>query len=343
PSFRFSPEWKRTPPPDNLGPEIDARLAGVERQGDKVLVHSLQGSQRNHYFANRNGRAFADISGLSGLDNPADSRGFAVLDYDRDGWQDIALVNANQPLFNLYHNEMPSLGLKGGMIAMRFVGGNRTSAPSKEFACRDGFGARVAVDLGDQKLVREHRCGEGWSTQNSATMILGIGSHPTAASVSVRWPSGKTATVKEVAEGTLLVAYENPADSPSGEPFTRQPYRIKHTAPPTTTPNLRPVFLVRAVDASVKPARLRVYTTFTTSSQSSTSAVPLLRRLKEELSSEGVDMVAVPVDEADDNSKLAAYAKQWKPSSRLVNIPPARRAEAIAAYAKALGEEPPLP
>ena len=36
PSFRFSPEWKRTPPPDNLGPEIDARLAGVERQGDKV-------------------------------------------------------------------------------------------------------------------------------------------------------------------------------------------------------------------------------------------------------------------------------------------------------------------
>ncbi len=120
-SFRFSPEWKRTPAPDNLGPEIDARLAGVERQGDKTIVHSLNGSERNHYFANQGGRAFVDISALSGLDNPADSRGFAVLDYDRDGWQDIALVNANEPLFNLYHNEMPAAGLKGGMIALRFA------------------------------------------------------------------------------------------------------------------------------------------------------------------------------------------------------------------------------
>ena len=100
---------------------------------------------------------------------------------------------------------------------------------------------------------------------------------------------------------------------------------------------------MRTVDAAAKPARLRVYTTFTTSSPSCLSDVSILRRLKEELSSEGVDMVAVPIDQADDNSKLAAYNKQWKPSSRLVNVPPARRVEAIAAFTKALGEEPPVP
>jgi hypothetical protein len=342
PSFRFSPEWKRTGAPDNLGPQIDTRLAGIERQGDKISVHSLNGSERNHYFANRGGRSFVDISGLSGVDNPADSRGFAVLDYDRDGWQDIALVNANQPLFNLYHNEMAKAGLTGGMIAIRFVGGNRTPAPSKEFACRDGYGARVAVDLGDEKLIREHRCGDGWSTQNSATMILGVGSHATVASLSVRWPSGKTASVKDVPEGTLLTTYENPADSPSGEAFTRNPYRIKKTAPPPTL-SAKPVFPVRAADAAAKPARLHVYTTFATTSPSYISHLPILRRLKEELGSEGVDMIAVPIDEADDNPKLAAYAKQWRPSSRLVNIAPAKRAETLAAYAKALGEEPPLP
>jgi len=341
-SFRFSPEWKRTPAPDNLGPQIDMRLAGVDRQGDKIFVHSLNGNERNHYFANRGGRSFADISGLSGLDNPADSRGFAVLDYDRDGWQDVALVNANQPLFNLYHNEMAKAGPAGGMIAMRFVGGNRTPAPSKEFACRDGYGARVAVDLGDAKLIREHRCGDGWSIQNSATMILGIGSRPAAASIIVHWPSGKTTSVKDVAEGTLLTAYENPADSPSGEAVTRNPYRVKQTAPTMTT-IARPVFPVRTMDTTAKPARLRVYTTFTTSSPSTMTDLPILRRLKEEVSSEGVDIVAVPIDESDDNSKLAAYRKQWKPTARLVNIAPARRAEAIAAFAKALGEEPPLP
>jgi hypothetical protein len=224
-SFRFSPEWKRTPAPDNLGPQIDARLSGVERQGDKVLVHSLNGNERNHYFANRGGRAFVDISGISGLDNPADSRGFAVLDYDRDGWQDLALVNANQPLFNLYHNEMPAAGLSGGMIALRFVGGNRMPGPSTEFGCRDGYGARVKVDLGDTKLIREHRCGDGWSTQNSPTMIIGIGSHTNAASITVQWPSGKTASAKGIPEGTLLTVFENRADSPSKTSFFGTSYR----------------------------------------------------------------------------------------------------------------------
>jgi hypothetical protein len=192
-----------------------------------LLVHSLHGNERNHYFANRGGHSFVDISGLSGLDNPADSRGFAVLDYDRDGWQDVVLVNANEPLLNLYHNEMPAAGVKGGIIAIHFVGGNQTSQPSKEFACRDGFGARVAVDLGDTKLIREHRCGDGWSTQNSATMIVGLGAHTSVASLAVKWPSGKSASTKEIPEGTLLTVYENPADSPSGEAFTRGAYRTQ--------------------------------------------------------------------------------------------------------------------
>jgi hypothetical protein len=227
-SFRFSPEWKRTPPPDNLGPQIDTRLSGVERQGEKITVHALQGSERNRFFANRAGQSFADISALSGLDNIADSRGFALVDYDRDGWQDVALVNANQPLFNLYRNEIQAAGVsRSGIIAIRFVGGNKSAAHSKAFGCRDGFGARVVVDLGDGKIVRENRCGDGWSTQNSATMIVGIGSNSSVASIAVKWPSGKEATTADIPEGTLLTVYENPKDSPNGEAFVRAPYRIK--------------------------------------------------------------------------------------------------------------------
>jgi thiol-disulfide isomerase/thioredoxin len=344
-SFRFSPEWKRTGAPDNLGPQIDTRLAGVERDGDKILVHSLNGNEPNHYFANRGGRSFVDVSALSGLDNPADSRGFAVLDYDRDGWQDVALVNANQPLFNLYHNEMPAAGVSGGMIAIRFVGGNRTPAPSKEFACRDGYGARVVVDLGDQKLIREHRCGDGWSTQNSATMIVGIGAHAIVASVSVRWPSGKTTSTKNVAEGALLTAYENPADAPAPavEPFTRSVYRVKSAAPPVSITE-RPMFTLAAADTRAKTgARLRVYTIFATWCPSCKRQLPVQQRLKNELANEGVDFIAIPIDEADDDNKLAAYNREWHPASRLVNIAPGRRKEASAAFAKALGEEPSLP
>ena len=104
------------------------------------------------------------------------------------------------------------------------------------------------------------------------------------------------------------------------------------------------MFSLAAADTRAKPgARIRVYTTFATSSPSCKKHLPIQQRLKDELANEDVDLIAVPIDEADDNPKLGAYAKQWKPSSRLVNIPSAKRAEALAAFAKALGAEPPLP
>jgi hypothetical protein len=347
PSFRFSPEWRRTRAPDNLGPQIDARLSGVEKQGDRVAVHSLHGSERNRFFANRSGRSFADISGISGLDNPADSRGFGILDYDRDGWQDIALVNANQPLFNLYRNEMPAAGIQGGVIAIRFVGGNKTPDPSTGHACRDGFGARVAVDLGAGTIVREHRCGDGWSVQNSATMIVGIGTNSTAKSVSVRWPSGKTSIIEAVPEGTWLTVFENPADSPSNTAFTRQPYRVERApAPPAraepagATPAR---FAVHELDATAKPARMRVYSAFTTSSVACRLDLPTLRRLVEELRPEGVDVVVVPVDPADDDPRLAAYAQQWKPAARFINIAAEKRADMATAFGRAIGRAEAIP
>ena len=343
PSFRMSPEWKRTSAPDNLGPMIDARLAGVERQGDKVLVHSLNGNERNHYFANRGGRSFADVSALSGLDNPADSRGFAILDYDRDGWQDIALVNANQPLFNLYHNEMGATGLSGGVIAVRFVGGNHAASPSKELGCRDGYGARVVVDLGNEQLVREHRCGDGWSTQNSPTMIVGIGSHTNVVSLTVKWPSGRTTTTQGIPEGTLLTLFENPVDTPARDSVERSTYRVKASVRRTTAVN-REIFPIATTDKSAKPGgRLRVYTTFSTSSLAYKEHLPRLRHLREELGPEGVDFIAVPIDVIDDNQRLANYAREYRPSTRLIGIAPSQRSGATAVFAKVFGAEPPLP
>ena len=265
-SFRMSPEWKRTAAPDNLGPMIDARLAGVERQGTEVRVHSLNGNERNHYFANRSGRSFSDISALSGLDNPADSRGFAILDYDRDGWQDLALVNANEPLFNLYHNEMERAGSSGGVIAIRFVGGNKRPSVSNEFACRDGFGARVSLDLGGETIVREHRCGDGWSIQNSATMIVGIGAHEKVVTLSAKWPSGRSTITHDIPEGTLLTIYENPEDSPSNKPIERAIYRVQPNQGEAKLVK-REVFPIATVDKAAKASfRLRVYTTFSSSS-----------------------------------------------------------------------------
>jgi len=74
-------------------------------------------------------------------------------------------------------------------------------------------------------LLREHRAGEGFSAQNSATLIVGLGAHLRADAVRVRWPSGRVQHLAEVAAGSLLTAYENSQRSPTGEAFVVVPYR----------------------------------------------------------------------------------------------------------------------
>ena len=45
---------------------------------------------------------------------------FATLDFDRDGRVDLAVVNANEPLCELFANRSKA----GHILALRFVGGN---------------------------------------------------------------------------------------------------------------------------------------------------------------------------------------------------------------------------
>ena len=154
---------------------------------------SLSGHERNHLFLSSRGRRFDDASGISGLDALADSRSFALFDYDRDGWSDIALVNTNAPLLNLFRNQIgdsSSAQERGHVVALRFVGGNRAGKPSERFSNRDGYGARVTAEMGDLTLTREHRAGAGFSSQNSNTLLLGIGARESVDLLTVRWPSG---------------------------------------------------------------------------------------------------------------------------------------------------------
>ena len=182
---------------------------------------SLSGYQRNRLFLNLAGRDFLDVSGLSAADSPADGRAFAALDFDRDGRIDLAVVNANEPLCELFANRSKA----GHILALRFVGGNECDEVSREWSVRDGYGVSVEVDVGGRTLLREHRAGEGFSAQNSATLIVGLGSRQCADAVRVRWPSGRTQRATDVAAGVLLTAYENPRHSPTGAAFVVVPYR----------------------------------------------------------------------------------------------------------------------
>ena len=188
---------------------------------------SFSGHERNHVFLNQGRKDYVEVSGVSGLDHPGDSRAFGILDYDRDGWPDIAMVGANAPLFQLFRNQMGEReGATGGMVAVRFEGGNRSSDASDQWSARDGYGARVLLGIGGRTLLREHRAGEGFAAQNSATMLVGIGDAELATRLEVQWPSGLSYDTTAVPAGTLVTAYENPSASPMGAPFVLTPYGV---------------------------------------------------------------------------------------------------------------------
>ena len=313
------------------GDDVDSRLIiGDEIREGELAVHSLSGRERNHFFLNRDrGRDFADISAISGMDSEADARAFALLDYDRDGWLDVATVNANHPLAQLFHNDMARIVPENasGMVALQFEGGNRT-ARSSEWSNRDGYGARVELHRGGELIVREHRCGEGFAAQNSATMIVGLGDWKEVDQVIVRWPSGKTSKTETVPEGTLLKVHENRAQ----EPFERSVYRRS----PKSVPRVEALekFPIRPADD--RP--VRVYTTMATWCASCIGHLPDLKHLAEN----GVQVIAVPVDDADNDAELQKYSEKWNPAYRIAGTEPAVRAAVRNFFAISQGAENPV-
>jgi thiol-disulfide isomerase/thioredoxin len=283
---------------------------------------SLSGHERDRLFLSAGGTSFTDVSGVSAVDDPSDGRAAGIFDYDRDGWLDLALVSSNAPMLKLFRNRIgcqPALAARrpagGRMLALRFVGGNQTARPAPSWSTRDGFGAKVTVDLGDRTLLREHRAGEGFAAQNSATMVIGVGAHEGARSVTVRWPSGKEQTAIDVAAGTLLTAYEDVARAPGGEAFGREPY-ARQTPPAGRTRAARPPARRLSLPAPAPPAaaaRLTLYTTMATWCAACRSELPQFTRLRTAFTPAQLAMAGVPIDSAESAAVVKAWGAVHKP------------------------------
>lgn len=204
-SFRSEDVWKIDPDTGVPAPEQE-RLTFF--YGPDYHRHPYSGYERNKLFLNVEGADFADISGISGADSIADSRSWAAIDYDGDGWNDIALVNANTPLFNLYRNQIGA-DSDCGWIKVRLRGGAEDGGETREWSNRDAVGAVVEIRIGGRSLRRVRQLGEGFAAQNSATLTIGIGQAPSADSIEVTWPSGRSSMVEgPIPRGTALVIDE---------------------------------------------------------------------------------------------------------------------------------------
>ncbi len=318
-------------------PEVGIRLGGGSNLDSQQLTQlygqsSLSGRERNHLFLSRSGAHFLDLSGLSGLDHVGDSRAFALLDFDRDGWLDIAMVNANAPFFQLFNNRIEDLSTEPShSLALRFVGGNHSSNPSPGLSNRDGFGAVVTADLGDLQINREHRAGEGFAAQNRAMMLIGLGSRQEARSLTVRWPSGRMLETGPIPAGSMVTVYEDPTHSPATEAYTLADYRVERLPNVATESEAgRPLIVARRL-AAMSEARFLMLTTVATWCEACHHEIPHLRRLRDTFASSDLEMFGVPVDPDDNRDMLEDYAEARTPPYRLLtDLAPADAAEVRA-------------
>ena len=144
----------------------------------------LRYPQRNLFYWNRGGK-FREAGTESGaaLAETRVSRGAAFGDYDNDGDVDLLVVNLN---------ERPTL--------LRNEGGNANSWLGIELegsaGNRDGIGARVSVTAGGRTQVQEVRRGYGYQSQNDGRLLFGLGPAQQVETVHIRWPSGRSQTLK---------------------------------------------------------------------------------------------------------------------------------------------------
>ena len=290
-------------------------LTGQRVQGNPNT--SLSGHESNHLFMNSRGLQFTEMSPLSGLDHTGDSRAFAVLDYNRDGWLDIALVNANAPRFQLFENRMSAhkSSDQARFVALRLIGGNRTAESGSGYSSLDPIGARVELKLGNLSITRELAAGRGLAAQNSSTIFIGLGEYESAEAVTVHWPSGRTTELGSVSSGELLTVLEADDQAPRSTPYRMEP---GVPAPRASNELPAPRFQPELVAAKNSAPRLRAYTAMATWCVSCKRELPQTERLTSVFSSDEIEFYGIGIDIAESPAQLEEYAAKWKPSYELL-------------------------
>ncbi len=301
-------------------------MAGVRLALGNFEGVSFSGNERNNLFLNLAANSFEDISGVSGIDHPADGRAMGLIDYDRDGWLDLAIVNANSPMLQLYRNGIEKLVGPRPILAVRLRGGNRSASPSDEFGPRDGYGAIVEVDIGGARLMREHRAGEGFAAQNSATLLMGLGPGVEGGKITVRWPSGRSQELANAPADSLVTVFEDASESPDGSGFSLEPYHRSGLAakaaktanamrndPPTPR-----IELASRNGRGNTSARVKLVTTMATWCTACKGELPQIKRLRAEFDAEDLEILGVPVDEDDDRADLERYVEKYSPAYQML-------------------------
>ncbi|MBI4583986.1 MAG: ASPIC/UnbV domain-containing protein [Planctomycetes bacterium] len=172
-----------------------SRVNGDNGDFINVGIFSLNGYERNALYQNQGGGCFAEVGYLAGCDRVEDGRGLGFLDADQDGDLDIAINNYLQPA-RLLINQAPP---ENHWIRFRLQG-TRSN--------RSAIGARVVLEHGARRQVREVTSSAGYLSGQSLTLHFGLGLDREVERVTVRWPSGRVEELRNLRADRLVPLIE---------------------------------------------------------------------------------------------------------------------------------------
>ena len=157
-------------------------------------------AQRKVFYRNlRNGR-FEDYSDRAGASivEPSPARGCAFGDYDNDGDLDI-LINPVNALPELLRCDSSN---QNNWITVKTIGVKSN---------RGGIGARVKCITEDGTQIDEVRSGGSYYSQNDMRVHFGLGKSQKVKALEIRWPSGQTDTLSDIAANQFITVKEGGA------------------------------------------------------------------------------------------------------------------------------------
>ena len=144
-------------------------------------------SQRKLLFRNDRGH-FKEVGRLAGPGFAIEkvSRGLSAADIDNDGDLDL-LVTSNGAAADLLRNDT---GRENSALLVRLIG-TRSN--------RSAIGARVRLTAGGPTQMREVKAGSSYLSQNDLRVHFGLARATEISQLEVRWPSGSTEMVRNLA------------------------------------------------------------------------------------------------------------------------------------------------
>jgi Tfp pilus assembly protein PilF/peroxiredoxin len=309
--------WRQVVAQSPLTPVKGTPYDEAWRAINQLLIHqSIASRQRNVLLHNDGKGGFDEVSGTAGLDLDQDGRSFAVLDIDRDGDQDLAIMAARQaPQLRIFRNE---IGAVQSWFSLRLTGSGTSN--------RDAIGARVVVETDRLTKTKIVQAGSGFLSQHSKTLTFALGPSERIRALAVRWPSGAMQRFTDVAlrrharlvEGGSLedepgavtpraTDVSRPPPSPAGAPSSTWLYE-PFPAPPFSAPDLDGETRSLAALAG-KPALLLFWTA---ADPAGRAAIDGIVRGRDALTRAGVAPIAVALDPAAEIARVRQAAQGAK-------------------------------